>query len=121
MGQVVAVLGATPDESKYANRAVKLLLSKGHTVIPVNPAYTVLEGLTCHRSLSEIRTAVDTITVYVNSQTALVLSDEILSAKPKRVILNPGTEHPLLVQKLENAGITVTEGCTLVMLKTGQF
>ena len=121
MSEVVAVLGATPQEDRYVNRAVKLLLAKGYTVVPVNPRYTEVEGIRCYPSFSGYAGTIDTVTVYVNSQTALASSNDIISAKPKRVILNPGTEHPLLKQRLADAGINVIEGCTIVMLNTGQF
>jgi hypothetical protein len=35
--------------------------------------------------------------------------------------MNPGAENPALAEKAEQAGIEVVEGCTLVMLRTGQF
>ncbi|MCM8774842.1 MAG: CoA-binding protein [Candidatus Omnitrophica bacterium] len=46
---------------------------------------------------------------------------EILACRPQRVILNPGAENPILQQQAEKAGIHTVTGCTLVMLKTGQF
>ena len=121
MGESVAVLGASSATERYANRAVRLLVLKGHTVIPVNPRHPEVEGLVCYPSLSSFAGTVDTVTLYVNSQTALASADEIISAAPKRVICNPGTEHPLLDQRLAKAGINVVHGCTLVMLNTAQF
>jgi hypothetical protein len=41
--------------------------------------------------------------------------------QPKRVIFNPGTENPALMQQLAADGMEVEEACTLVMLHTGQF
>ncbi|HEX7515879.1 MAG TPA: CoA-binding protein [Chthoniobacterales bacterium] len=49
------------------------------------------------------------------------LIDEIVSAKPRRIIMNPGAESSALEAKAEEACIEVVEGCTLVMLRTGQF
>jgi len=35
--------------------------------------------------------------------------------------MNPGAENHALAAKAKEAGIEVVEGCTLVMLRTGQF
>ncbi len=45
----------------------------------------------------------------------------IIALKPRRVIMNPGTESESAREALEAAGILVLEACTLVMLRTDQF
>jgi len=47
--------------------------------------------------------------------------DYILKLNPKRVIFNPGTENPILQNKLDQSNIFWEEACTLVLLTTGQF
>jgi uncharacterized protein len=51
--------------------------------------------------------------------------DELLAAliakPPRRIIFNPGTENPDAYPRLEAAGITVIQACTLVLLRTRQF
>ena len=61
------------------------------------------------------------VTLYLNEVRSNPLIDEIISAKPRRLIINPGAENRALVTRAEEAGIEVVEGCTLVMLRTGQF
>lgn len=121
MGKIVAVLGATSHKGKYANRAIKLLKSKEHTVVAVNPLYDEVEGLHSYKSLKDCPEEIDTITVYVNPEKALSYIDDIIAVKPKRVILNPGTEHPLLDKRLRDEGITVIQDCTLIMLDKDIF
>jgi len=121
MKEVVAVLGATDHEDRFANRAVKLLKKKGYDVIPVNPLYDVVDELQCRKSLNEIDKNIDTITVYVNPDRVLQYSGDIISAKPRRVILNPGTENSTLEKQLTDAGIEVVYDCTLVLLRTEKF
>ena len=121
MGKIVAVLGATNHKEKFANRAIKLLMAKGHTFEAVNPLCKEVEGLHCYRSLKDCPEAIDTITVYLNPDKALTYIDDIISVNPKRVILNPGTEHPLLDERLKEAGITVIQDCTLIMLDRNKF
>lgn len=121
MGKVVAVLGATDQAGKFSNRAVKLLKSKGHTVIPVNPLHDIVDGDQCCKSLADCNEEIDTITVYVNPEKGQTCLADIISAKPKRVILNPGTENPQIAKSLKEAGIIVIEDCTLVMLNSNKF
>jgi hypothetical protein len=45
----------------------------------------------------------------------------MIALKPERIIFNPGTENPILVQLAHAAGISTIEACTLVMLTTGQY
>jgi uncharacterized protein len=117
----VAVLGASPKPERYSNKAVLFLQAHGFAVYPVNPARPVVCGLPCFAALSEIKDAVDTLTIYVRPEISAVLEKEILSLKPKRVIFNPGSENPPLKEALREGGIKIVEACTLVMLNTGQF
>jgi len=117
----VAILGASRNPERYSYRAFKMLLEYGHTPIPVTPKFAELEGVAAHPSLNDIREPFDTLTMYVGPEISGKLSEEILNAKPRRVIFNPGSENPELRQKLLDTGIEVEEACTLVMLRTNQF
>lgn len=121
MEKKVAVLGATAHRNRFANRAIRCLLQKGHTVVAVNPLYDTVEGLHCYKSLKEYDEKIDTVTVYLNPEKGLSYIDQIIEAKPSRVILNPGTEHPVIDKRLKEAGITVIRDCTLVMLDINEF
>jgi predicted CoA-binding protein len=117
----VVVLGASPKRDRYSNQAVRMLREYGHTVIPVNPGHDFIEGLPVTRRLGEIRSPVDTVTVYLSPQHGETLAEQILRLEPKRVILNPGAESTVLEKALCQRGIEVVHGCTLVMLRTAQF
>ncbi|MDD2599600.1 MAG: CoA-binding protein [Kiritimatiellae bacterium] len=117
----VIVLGASPKRERYSNQAVRLLVQYGHKVVPVNPARSVIEDLPVAATLGEVEGEVDTVTLYLAPRHSEAIADALLRLKPGRVIFNPGTENPALQKKLAESGIGVVEGCTLVMLKTGQF
>ena len=117
----VAVLGASPKPDRYSNQAVRLLASFDYRPIPVNPAHDEIEGLPCFPHLGAIDEQVHTITVYLGPARSTPLIDEIVAAKPQRIILNPGAENEELAAAASGAGIEVVEGCTLVMLQTGLF
>jgi len=117
----VAVLGASKKRERYSNKAVLLLKEHGHDVIPVNPIEERIEELPVAHSLGEIDGGVDTLTVYVGPRHIGEVIDDIVQLKPKRVILNPGTESDELKGALGSNSIPFLEACTLVLLKTGQY
>lgn len=119
--ETVAVLGASPKPDRYAYRAMKMLHEFGHRAIPVNPAFPDILGETCYSKLGDVPDRVDTVTMYLGKQRSDPLIDEIIAAKPTRIIMNPGAENDELARKAEAAGIEPIYDCTLVMLQTGSF
>ena len=119
--ETVVVLGASPKPDRYAYRAMKMLGEFGHRAIPVNPAFPEILGQTCYANLADVPDPVDTVTMYLGKQRSDPLIEDILAAKPKRIIMNPGAENDELARKAEAAGIEPVYDCTLVMLQTGSF
>lgn len=119
--ETVLIVGASPKEDRYSNKAQKMLVEYGHKVALINPRAEEILGVKSHQELAEISEKIDTITMYVSSKISAGMADEILRIKPKRVIFNPGTENPELQKKLRDNGIEAQEACTLVLLRTGQY
>lgn len=117
----VAIIGASEKEGRYSRMAQELLLEYGHTVFPIAPKKETVLGVKCVDGIEKISETIDTFTVYVRPSFLEAHVDAIISKKAKRVILNPGTESESIQQRLEDAGIEVINGCTLVMLKSSQF
>jgi predicted CoA-binding protein len=119
--ETVAILGASPKPDRYAYKAFEMLRHYGHQPVPVNPAFPDILGEKCYPSVSAAPGPIDTVTLYLGPARSNPLIDEIIQAKPRRIIMNPGAENSALAEKAEEAGIEVVEGCTLVMLQTGEF
>ena len=117
----VAVIGASPLEDRYANKAMRLLSANGHNPIPVAPKHETIEGKQVYQSLADVPGKIDTVTMYVGPARQEEIIRDIIQASPQRVIFNPDTENPPAYAKLKAAGIQVTEACTLVLLKTNQY
>jgi uncharacterized protein len=120
-GEVVAVIGASPKPDRYAFRAMQLLAEHGHRAIPINPAFDEILGEKCYRSIVDVPDKIDTVTLYLSEARSDPLIDEIIEAKPRRIIMNPGAENDALAEKARARGIEVVEDCTLVMLGSGTF
>ena len=121
MGERVVVLGASNNETRYAFKAMSLLLENGHEVVPVTPRETVVLGVKAVSDISAVVGKVDTVTVYVRPDILRRGLEGVIALAPKRVIFNPGTEDTVLMDAIRAADIEVVEACTIVMQKTGQF
>ena len=119
--QNVAVLGASKNPERYSYQAIELLQKYGHQVFPVNPAESEILGHPVTKSLDDLSIPIDTLSIYVRPEIGNQFETQMIKLKPKRIIFNPGTENPVLSQKLESLGIECLEACTLVMLRTNQF
>lgn len=119
--QRVVVLGASPKSHRYAFKAMQKLREHGHQPIPVNPAFDEVQGEKCYPTVTEVPSPIDTLTVYVGKKRSDRLIEQIMTAEPQRIILNPGAENDTLADAARARGINVVEGCTLVMLTIGTF
>jgi len=117
----VAVIGASPDQERYSNKAMRLLQEKGHTPVPVAPKHDRICDAEVCASCREIPGDVDTVTMYVSPARQDAVIDDVIALAPRRVIFNPGAENSDVYDRLERNGIEVVEACTLVLLNTGQF
>ena len=100
---------------------MQLLREHGHRAIPINPAYDEVLGEKCYRSIVDVPDKIDTVTLYLGKARSNPLTDQIVSAEPRRIIMNPGAENADLAAKARVHGIEVVEDCTLVMLRSGTF
>lgn len=119
-GKLTLVMGASENADRYSNMAIRRLRQYGHPVWAIglkSGQVLDVEIVTNRPAFSDV----DTVTLYVGPQRLHADHDYILSLKPKRVIFNPGTEDLGFEDRLRKAGVEVVEGCTLVMLSTGQY
>ena len=115
-----AVLIASPKSDRYSYRAVEMLSKNNVPVIPIGYKEGNVNGLKIIPGQPEIMN-LHTLSIYLNPRNQEFFYDYILKLNPKRVIFNPGTENPILQDKLDNTHIFWEEACTLVLLSTGQF
>lgn len=118
--KVTMVIGASPNEERYSNLAVKRLRQQGYSVIAIGAKQGKIGDVDIVSEAPAVA-GVDTVTLYLNPQRQRAYYDYILSLKPKRIIFNPGTENDELQELAWKSNIVPVEACTLVMLSTGQY
>lgn len=117
----VVILGASTNPDRYAFKAMQKLQEHGYEAIPVNPAFDQVMGERCYASIADVPKPVDTVTLYLGAARSTPLIQDIITAKPRRIIFNPGTENEELAKAASLAGIVTVNGCNLIMLGAGTF
>jgi len=109
--RTIALVGASPKETRPANTVMQFLIAKGYTVFPINPGYAgkLILGRPVYGRLADITTPVDMIDVFRNPKVVPQLVDEVLRMKPlPRVMwMQLGIRNDEAARKAEAAGITV--------------
>lgn len=116
----VLVIGASANPSRTSNQAVAMLQAYDHEVIAIGSKEATVHGIEVITEKAELND-IDTVTLYINPSIQSEYYDYLKAIKPRRVIFNPGTEHPDLMKSLLSHDIEIEEACTLVMLRTNQF
>jgi|SRR5690606_3365629 len=116
------IIGASDNPSRYAQIALQMLKEYKHPVVPMGIHGGEFRGEPIHDLKQKPAIPdVDTITLYLSPKNQKEWYDYLLSLQPKRIIFNPGTENQELMERAGEKGIEAVIGCTLVMLRTGQY
>lgn len=111
----IAIIGASSDPAKFGNKAVKIFISRGYQVYPVNPKDEIIEGLKVYKTILEVpEKKLDMISVYLPPPVGLKVIADIAKKGCKELWLNPGAESPELVEKAESLGLNVIQACSIV-------
>ena len=117
----IAILGASPKQIRYSNRAQKILQDLGHIVFPINPKYESVLGSVAYEKPSDINESIDILSIYVNSEQSSLLVSDIVQISPGLVIFNPGSENKYLQEQLTNATIPYLHACTILLAESNQL
>jgi len=109
------VIGASSNQSKFGNKAVRAYLRQGHEVFPVNPSGQTIEGLRVYPRIADVPGPIDRATVYVPPEIGLGAMAELAArGDTAEVWLNPGADSPEVVAAAEGAGLAVIQACSIV-------
>ena len=107
----IALLGASPNPDRPSNGVMRFLLSKGYTVIPVNPGQAGKEilGQTVYAKLSDIPQPVDMVDVFRAPEflDGIVAEASGLPQPPQVIWGQLGVRDDDAAAKAEAAGIKV--------------
>jgi predicted CoA-binding protein len=114
MPKTVAIVGASNDRRKFGNKALRAFQAEGHTVIPINPHETEVEGVKAHASVLDVPGPIDMATVYVQPEIGRALLEEFEQKRIPEIWVNPGAEDDALMAEAERRGLNVIYACSIV-------
>jgi predicted CoA-binding protein len=110
-----AVVGLSNNSERAAYRVSKLLMEKGHQVVPVHPKAETVHGQKGYAKLSDIPFAVDVVDIFVNSELAGEVVDSAIEIKAKGVWLQLDVIDEAAVDRAGKAGlISVMNRCPAI-------
>jgi predicted CoA-binding protein len=111
--RVFAFVGASANTSRPSYFAMKYLLSKGYTVIPVNPGLAGQEllGQKVYARLEDVPGPVDVVDIFRNAEAALGIVRDAIAFKDKLslgvVWMQLGVRNDIAAAEAEAAGLRV--------------
>ena len=114
--KTIAVLGASPDDTKASNHVAHYLRDAGYNMIPVYPKYDEILGQKVYRSLAEIPEPVDMVVVFRKPAALDAIADAVIARGDVKTYW---TQLELInndaAQRVKDAGINVVQNyCAMV-------
>ena len=100
-----AVVGLSNNSERAAYKVAKVLIEKGHTVIPVHPKAETVHGQKGYTKLSEINVPIDVVDIFVNSELAGSVVDEAIAVGAKGVWLQLDVIDKVAISRAKSAGL----------------
>ena len=110
-----AVVGLSNNSERAAYKVAKVLIERGHTVIPIHPKAETVHGQKGYASLSEVKSSIDVVDIFVNSSLVGPIVDEAILIGAKGVWLQLDVIDDSAVLRAKNAGLyTVMNRCPAI-------
>ena len=107
--KTIAMVGASPDKTKFSYGVLRVLHEPGYEMIPVNPRPDVTEirGLKVFNSLAEIDRPVDMVEVFRRPEDLLGIAQEAVAIGAKVLWGQIGVRNDEAACLAEDAGLQV--------------
>jgi len=116
--RTLAVVGATPNQEKYGYKIFEALQEAGYQVLPVNPKYDSIAGVTCFPSLESLPVKPEIVVTVVPSEVTAKIVDECYQLGLPVIWMQPGSSSEEIVAGARNYGLKVVHDlCLLFSLK----
>ena len=114
--RTIAVVGLSANPWRDSHSVSAYMLSRGYSIIPVNPHIESVFGIKAVPSLSAISTSVDIVNVFRRPEHVPGIVDEALARGVPTLWLQTGIIHPEATSRASNAGMNViVDSCIRVV------
>lgn len=107
--RTIAMVGASPDPTKFSYGVLRVMHEQGYNMVPVNPkeAGNEIRGLKVVGSLADIQEPVDMVDVFRNSDALPGIAQEAIDIGAKVLWAQIGVYNEQAAKMCENAGLKV--------------
>ena len=107
--KTIAMVGASPDPTKFSYGVLRVLHETGYDMIPVNPREAVREirGLPVYPTWSAIDRPVDMVEIFRVSAEAYAITEEAIKIGAKVIWMQIGVRNDEAARLAEEAGLRV--------------
>ena len=113
-----AVVGLSNNPERAAFGVAKLLIEKGHTVIPIHPKAEQVHGQIGYAKLSQVPVKIDVVDIFVNSELAGAVVNEAIEVGAKGVWLQLDVIDAGAIARAKDAGLlAVMNHCPAIEYK----
>jgi uncharacterized protein len=113
-----AIVGLSNNPDRAAFGVAKLLIEKGHTIIPIHPKAEQVHGQTGYAKLSQVPVKIDVVDVFVNSELAGAVVNEAIEIGAQGVWLQLDVIDAVAIARAKDAGLlAVMNRCPAIEYK----
>jgi len=105
--RTIAVVGLSANLARPSYIVAKYMLDRGYRIIPVNPAYTEVMGLTCYPSLNDIPEPVDMVNCFRRPTEIMPVAESAIAIGAKTLWMQVGVVNEAAAEKARAAGLAV--------------
>ena len=105
----IAMVGASPDPTKFSYGVLRVLHEQGFNMMPINPqvGLTEIRGIKVYSTLDEIEDPIDMVQVFRNSTALYGISENAIKIKAKVLWAQIGVFDEAAAKLAEDAGLKV--------------
>ena len=120
--KTIAVLGASPDDTKASNHVAHYLKEAGYKMIPVYPKHDEILGEKVYRSLAEIDVPIDMVVIFRKPAALDAIADAIIArGDVKTYWAQLGLINNDAAKRVQDAGINVVQNYCAMVEHKGLF
>jgi len=113
-----AIVGLSNNPDRAAFGVAKLLIEKGHTLIPIHPKAEQVHGQTGYATLSQVPVKIDVVDIFVNSELAGAVVNEAIEIGAQGVWLQLDVIDEGAITRAKDAGLlAVMNRCPAIEYK----
>jgi len=107
---IYAIVGATIKKQKYGYKVLVDLKNKGFKVVPINPKYGEVAGLTCYPDLISLEDRPDVVVLVVPPKVSQAIVKNCEELKLNKIWFQPGAEDDKVINLAHKLNLEIMTG-----------